>query len=173
MLSSVEGPPSAAGWMWSSSSLHAPAPVAVRADPRAAPLVAPPDLPPNLGRDWLANGCRPPDGRRAIRGRLPRPLLGGLDGALPLAVLVDGAANRLVKHGREIAVRDLVGEELGELVEVALEGGVDGDSERVRVGRHRADGGTGLAARRGGRYDHDDRSIARGRRAGELDLGRA
>jgi len=54
----------------------------------------------------------------------------------------------LAQHGHDISVRNFVGEELLELVELALEGGVDLDVNGIGVLGHRADRGTRLRKRR-------------------------
>src|SRR6266536_1563452 len=54
----------------------------------------------------------------------------------------------LAQHGHDVSVRNFVGEELLELVELALEGGVDLDVNGIGVLGHRADRGTRLRKRR-------------------------
>ncbi|ABS26743.1 hypothetical protein Anae109_2542 [Anaeromyxobacter sp. Fw109-5] len=63
-------------------------------------------------------------------------------------MLLDGAADGLAEHRREIAVRDLVREQRGERLEVLLAGRVDGDPLRPAALAHRAGLRPRLRARR-------------------------
>src|ERR1700694_744118 len=129
---------------------RAAAALPVRAAPGAAALVPLPDLAPHRRR----NGLAAMDGLlRRLRRYRALPLPRWLGRALALAMLLERALDCLADHRRQVSVRDLVGEERLELFDLLLERGVDRHAQRIGVGGHRLQGGTG--GRRGERGDRE------------------
>jgi len=134
-FSTVDGPPRAAGWtLVELQPPAAPAAVAVGRDVGAPAAVALEDGAPHLG----GNGLPLPGARGAGGSGLPLALR--LHRAAALSVLLDGAAHGLAEHRREVSVRDLVGEQALQGLELFLEGGVDGEAHRPLVGGNRVQG---------------------------------
>ena len=117
-FSTVLGPPSAAGTEVVQLDLPgAAAALAVRAAPGAATLVPLPHLAPHRCRDGLPSAAGL---LRRLRRERALPLPRRLGGAPALAVLLERALDRLAEDRRQVTVRELVGEERLQLVEVLL-----------------------------------------------------